>query len=580
MGAASTMRVRALEKLAAACYRRVNGRHARDVTRGIVEGADASSSSSSRHPRQLTSTTTRSLSTTPTPAPSIIVNHPKRFEAASILHARPWNRLEVPSLVSAITCTHKTVELVDGVECPLAHPRGATRNPAVAYDADYDHLAKLCEHFGAAIPPRGVSFHSCHLTPHLTLRWERHTEAQTYQLTREGGADGGLGPETLDAPFDARNVAVSFVPGEWVATIPGRVICATHLVVTDDVMDHGAESAKRARSTSVLNPNSSSSAAEDDAEAHEASGAIIEDLRRLFGSSEHDVITGCELEKGRFRCFSDWRSHGDGFNRVVIRHQKDDARAFVRTSAGKAAQRMVELDKYRMLALMAMPFAQGIARRVDALNDELKDVAEKVDVIESMDEDDKRNLLTRLTRLAVAGQRLSAIAHDRFNASNAYASIVEDRLEYMRAGRITGVPSMNTFLDAAMKPALRTFNATQRRLDKVAMSSQLTAEIIRTRLTLEQHAQSNENLRELKKTSSTQLMMQHNVEGLSAVAITYYSLGVLGYLLKAASATPYAPPVPTELALGGAIPIIWGAVTVAISRMKRAAAIEGGAEKH
>ena len=46
MGAASTMRVRALEKLAAACYRRVNGRHARDVTRGIVEGADASSSSS------------------------------------------------------------------------------------------------------------------------------------------------------------------------------------------------------------------------------------------------------------------------------------------------------------------------------------------------------------------------------------------------------------------------------------------------------------------------------------------------------------------------------------------------------
>ena len=43
MGAASTMRVRALEKLAAACYRRVNGRHARDVTRGIVGGADASS---------------------------------------------------------------------------------------------------------------------------------------------------------------------------------------------------------------------------------------------------------------------------------------------------------------------------------------------------------------------------------------------------------------------------------------------------------------------------------------------------------------------------------------------------------
>lgn len=565
MGAASTMRVRALEKLAAACYRRVGGRHAGDVTRRIGEGADASSASS-RHPRQLTSPTTRSLSTTPTRSRSIIVNHPTRFEAASILHARPWNRLEVPSLVSAITCTHKTVELVDGVECPLAHPRGATRNPAVAYDADYDHLASLCEHFGATPPTRGTSFHSCHLTPSLALRWERHAEAQTYQFTRCGDLDEAA----LDAPFDAANVAVAAVPAAWVASVPGAVICATHLAVTDETVGGSSKATFSAAAP----------AEEDDRAKHEASAAIIEDLRRLFGSSENDVITGCELEKGRFRCFSDWRSHGDGFNRVVIRHQRDDARAFVRTSAGKAAQRMIELDKYRMLALMAMPFAQGLGRRVDALNEELKDVAESVDAMDGEDEDGKRDLLGRLTRLAVTGQRLSAIAHDRFNASNAYASIVEDRLEYMRAGRIAGVPSVNTFLDAAMKPALRTFNATQRRLDKVAMSSQLTAEIIRTRLTLEQHAQSNENLRELKKTSSTQLMMQHNVEGLSAVAITYYSLGVLGYLLKAASATPYAPPVPTELALGGAIPIIWGAVTVAISRMKRAAAIERGAGRH
>ena len=231
MGAASTMRVRALEKLAVACYRRVGGRHAGDVTRGIGEGADASSASS-RHPRQLTSPTTRSLSTTPTRSRSIIVNHPTRFEAASILHARPWNRLEVPSLISAITCTHKTVELVDGVECPLAHPRGATRNPAVAYDADYDHLASLCEHFGATQPTRGTSFHSCHLTPSLALRWERHAEAQTYQFTRCGDLDEAA----LDAPFDAANVAVAAVPAAWMASVPGAVICATHLAVTDETV--------------------------------------------------------------------------------------------------------------------------------------------------------------------------------------------------------------------------------------------------------------------------------------------------------------------------------------------------------
>jgi uncharacterized membrane-anchored protein len=104
---------------------------------------------------------------------------------------------------------------------------------------------------------------------------------------------------------------------------------------------------------------------------------------------------------------------------------------------------------------------------------------------------------------------------------------------------------------------------------------------MRTSLTLEQHTQSNENLSELKKTSSTQLMMQHNVEGLSAVAITYYSLGVLGYVLKALNAAPgVSLPMSTELALGGAIPLIWGAVYVAIDKMKRAAMVEGGGKKH
>jgi uncharacterized membrane-anchored protein len=84
---------------------------------------------------------------------------------------------------------------------------------------------------------------------------------------------------------------------------------------------------------------------------------------------------------------------------------------------------------------------------------------------------------------------------------------------------------------------MRTCAAVQRRLDKFTTSSQLTAEIMRTSLTVDQQARSNENLRQLKKTSQTQLTMQHEVEGLSAVAITYYSVGVLGYLTKAAAAT-------------------------------------------
>ena len=39
---------------------------------------------------------------------------------------------------------------------------------------------------------------------------------------------------------------------------------------------------------------------------------------------------------------------------------------------------MIELDKYRMLALMGLPFALQLSRRVDALNAELHDIMDHI----------------------------------------------------------------------------------------------------------------------------------------------------------------------------------------------------------
>lgn len=50
-------------------------------------------------------------------------NHPHRHDVASLLHHRPWQRTEVPSLISSLTTTYKTVEMIDGVACPLAIPK-------------------------------------------------------------------------------------------------------------------------------------------------------------------------------------------------------------------------------------------------------------------------------------------------------------------------------------------------------------------------------------------------------------------------------------------------------------------------
>ena len=97
---------------------------------------------------------------------------------------------------------------------------------------------------------------------------------------------------------------------------------------------------------------------------------------------------------------------------------------------------------------------------------------------------------------------------------------------------------------------------------------------MQTSLSVEQHARSNENLNHLKKTATTQLTMQHNVEGLSTVALTYYSIGVLGYVAKAVAST-VGLPVSPEVALGVSIPLVWIAVSAAVRRMKAAAMAEG-----
>ena len=76
-------------------------------------------------------------------------------------------------------------------------------------------------------------------------------------------------------------------------------------------------------------------------------------------------VMGCTVDRGRFRVYSDWRTHGDGFGRMLVHGMPDDDAPNQRTAAGKALQRLLELDKYRALALLALPFAQKLTPRIE-----------------------------------------------------------------------------------------------------------------------------------------------------------------------------------------------------------------------
>ena len=117
--------------------------------------------------------------------------HPHKGTVAALLHQRPFQRVELPSMVSSITmmpsrwqatlrgCDHALYS-AEGKPTP-DHIRTSAPEQ---YDSDYNHLCKLCDFFHVPGPPHGATFFTTDLGGACRLRWERHTEAQTYTFTR------------------------------------------------------------------------------------------------------------------------------------------------------------------------------------------------------------------------------------------------------------------------------------------------------------------------------------------------------------------------------------------------------------
>lgn len=79
---------------------------------------------------------------------------------------------------------------------------------------------------------------------------------------------------------------------------------------------------------------------------------------------------------------------------------------------------------------------------------------------------------------------------------------------------------------------------------------------------------SHQQLEQIQSNARSQLLLQESVEGLSVVAITYYSTGVLGYMAKAADKIGLLP-VPPEVALGASVPFIAMGVYAGLNLLKK-----------
>lgn len=255
------------------------------------------------------------------------------------------------------------------------------------------------------------------------------------------------------------------------------------------------------------------------ADGDETAGTLVE---RFFG---HDDVAVAFVAGGTARLLTDFRIGPEGFTRYLLLDRKLTA-----ARAGRTVRRLLEIDTYRMLAMLAYPLAQEQAPNIGRLEQALHDLLDAM--AQARGPAAERELLERITGLSREVERLIDAQAFRFAAARAYHRIVLQRLAELQESAISGFQRPTPFLERRLGPAMATCAATERRLETLATRLARATDLLRTRVDVALEAQNQEVLAGMAERAKAQLRLQQTVEGLSVVAISYYALSVLAKVVE------------------------------------------------
>ncbi|QEE19473.1 DUF3422 domain-containing protein [Youhaiella tibetensis] len=316
-------------------------------------------------------------------------------------------------------------------------------------------------------------------TDALSIKWERHTEfCSLTVLTREG----------VSPPVEPD------FPQTWRETAPAPLLLALRVT----------------------------------AEATTADLARLLTERQQRGP-EHmaSLVNG-----GEALVETDFKPGTDGFTHIAI--LTSDPSHY---RAGRLAQRLTEVETYRLLTLYSWPDVQSAGPKLNEIDRGLMDLTEELsDPKPGADSE----FLKRLTALAGELERVTAQTHFRLNASSAYYDLVQRRLEDLREDRVSGAQRISSFVNRRLNPAARTYRSILNRQREMSDRVARTSQLLRSRVDVELAEQNQAILRSMNQRSEQSYLLQQTVEGLSVVAVSYYALGILTYVLGIAAAYDHA----------------------------------------
>jgi uncharacterized membrane-anchored protein len=368
-------------------------------------------------------------------------------------------------------------------------------------------------------PPSSDTKHFTVTLDGIRLRWERHTEYNRYTFVKAGS---GPGPGPFSGVAEA-------IPADWLAQMQGEVLVGAHAMVCE-FRDWDQR---------------------------------IGDISTTY--FDGNILVGSVVADRSAVALTDLRIHEDGFSRIMLINT-DMSEA----QAGRVMQRLLEIETYRMMALLALPVAQQLVPELDNDESELEAIGEALISAETQSE---KGLLDRLTVLAANTQHRQLRTNYRFAAADAYYEIVLQRINELRESRIPGLQTFHEFTTRRLTPAIKTCRAASARQQSILEQMARATKLLSTRIDIDRQLQNQSLLASMNRRVKAQLRLQATVEGLSVAAVTYYVVGLVGMLADGLNSLNI--PADPALVMAVSVPLVATTAYLALRRLRRKISRDG-----
>ncbi|NNC98363.1 MAG: DUF3422 domain-containing protein [Gammaproteobacteria bacterium] len=341
-------------------------------------------------------------------------------------------------------------------------------------------LANLAETSQQPAPAKNANSFYANM-PAYELRWEKHQEFCTITL---------ITPGTTDLPFN-RDLTGS-LDAQWLDVIPGQLLVRLNLRFE----------------RSAQQPDS-------------------RQITKFFDDSQ---LYGSSIVDGKASMWSSFRLHHDDAARILVYDQ-----GLSDYQAGRTLQRIIEIETYRILTLLALPYARSLIPKISDTGNALTRLIKKMQIQESQYELDEQELLENLSVHAAKVEDFRASTAHRFAATSAYNQIVLQRLSDLREQSWPGFSSWKKMLERRLVPAVNTCVSIEGQLQNLSEQAERANNLLRTRVDIKIEEQNQSLLQSLNRRSRLQLRLQQTVEGLSVVAISYYVVGLIKAIAEGAN---------------------------------------------